>query len=110
MRHALLLVVCLAATGCFRTHYINLSPANPMRSADSYVPVHVTGWQSFFVWGWFPIEHRIDALERCGGADKIDSIKTRQTFLEGLVAAFAGYYVNIYSPWDGAVYCTEEPG
>lgn len=106
----LLLATCLAASGCYRTHYVNLSPANPIRNPDPYLPIKTQSWQSFFVWGWFPIEKRIDAAKKCGGEEKIDSIRTRRTFLEGLVAAFAGYYVNIYSPWDGAVYCTEPPG
>ena len=73
------------------------------------MPVRVTGWQHFFLYGWVPGERRIDARERCGDAEKIHSIQTRRTFVEGFVAAFAGYYINIYSPWNGAVYCTEQP-
>lgn len=110
MRLATLLLVCLAATSCYRTHYLNLSPDNPLRQPERYVPVKRAGWQSFFIWGWVPDEKRIDAAKICGGTDKIHSIETRRTFLEGLVATFAGYYINIYSPFDGAVYCTEDPG
>ena len=95
--------------GCYRTLYVNFSPENPDRGAERYVPVRVTSWQHFFVWGWFPIERRIDARDRCGSAENIDSIQTRRTFLEGLGAAFAGYYINVYSPWNGAVYCAETP-
>ena len=109
IRCVLLVLTCLAATSCYRTHYLNLSAENPLRSAEPDVPVRTQGWQSFFVWGWFPIEKRIDASKACGGTEKLESIRTQRTFLEGLVAAFAGYYINIYSPWDGAVYCTEEP-
>jgi len=106
----LALASCLAlGTGCFRTHYANFCDANPNRGI-SYEPVEATGWQSFFIYGWAPGEKRIDAAEECGGTEKIDSIRTRRTFLEGLVAAFAGYCINIYSPWDGAVYCTEVAG
>lgn len=32
------------------------------------------------------------------------------TTTTSLVAAVAGYSINIDSPWDGAVYCTETPG
>jgi hypothetical protein len=108
LRLAVVILALLAASlGCYRTNYVNFhqSPVPP----SQHEPVKETGWQHFFVWGWFPIEKRIDATEKCGGAEKIESIRTRRTFLEGLVAAFAGYYVNIYSPWHGAVYCTEKP-
>jgi hypothetical protein len=94
-------------TGCYRTHYERFSALRSDRAGN--LPVRVTGWQSFFLYGWVPGEKKIDARKKCGGADKIHSIQTRQTFLEGLVAAFAGYYVNIYSPFDGAVFCTEQP-
>ena len=93
-------------TRCDRTHYASFSDANPNRGI-SYLPVEATGWQSFFVYGWAPGEKRIDAAEECGGTEKIHSIRTRRTFLEGLVPAFAGYYIDIDSPWDGAVYCTQ---
>lgn len=33
------------------------------------------------------------------------AIETRQTFLEGLVESFAGYYINVYSPYDAKVIC-----
>ena len=103
----LLLAVLGLHTGCYRTHYERFSA---MRSdLDGNLPVQVSGWQSFFLYGWAPGERKIDARERCGGAEKIHSIETRRTFLEGFVAAFAGYYVNIYSPYNGAVFCTEQP-
>jgi len=109
MRLLLLVALCSALTSCYRTHYVNFSPENPARSAERYVPVRVTGWQSFFLWGWVPGERTIDAREKCGSSENIESIQTRRTFIEGLVATFAGYYVNIYSPWNGAVYCSEQP-
>ena len=103
----LLLAVLGLQTGCYRTHYERFSA---MRSdLDGNLPVPVSGWQSFFLYGWVPGERKIDAREKCGGAEKIHSIETRQTFLEGFVATFAGYYVNIYSPYNGAVFCTEQP-
>lgn len=110
MRIIAALLLCLIFSGCYRTHYANFSPANPNRAPQQTEPVRGSrGWQHFFVWGWFPGERIIDARKTCGEADNIDSIQTRQTFLEGLVAAFAGYYVNVYSPWNGAVYCREAP-
>ena len=95
-------------TSCYRTHYENFSPANPNR-APLQQPTprhqHGSGWRSFFLWGWVPSEIVIDARTACGGAENVDSIETRRTFVEGLVAAFAGFYVNIYSPYNGAVFC-----
>lgn len=106
------LVLALFMTSCYRTHYANFSAQNPERApaAATSAPVRSqSGWQNFFLWGWVPGEERIDARQECGGAANVDSIQTRRTFLEGLVAAIAGFYINIYSPWDGAVYCTQRP-
>ena len=68
-------------------------------------PEPVSRWQHFFVWGWFPIERVIDAGRACGGPEKVHAIETRQTFLQGLIAVFAGYYVNVNSPYNGEVVC-----
>ena len=108
VRIAATLLLCLVLSACYRTHYVNFSPDNPVRGAAlaSDKPVR-NGWQHFFIWGWVPNEKIIDAREACGGSQNVDSIKTRRTFLEGLVAAFAGYYINVYSPWDGAIYCAQ---
>jgi hypothetical protein len=98
------------ATGCYRTHYTNFSPANPNLAPQQGEPLRAgRSWQHFFIWGWVPVELPIDARAMCSGAQNVDSIETRETFLEGLVAAFAGYYINIYSPWNGAVYCRTRP-
>lgn len=45
------------------------------------------------------------------GVEHVKQIETRQTFVQGLIAAFAGYYINIYSPYTGAVICdhTRQP-
>lgn len=108
---ALVLAACATALGCYRTHYVHFAPqaAPPAGASEDSAPppepLRVSGWQSFFLYGWVPSERRIDARELCGGADAIESIRTQQTFLQGLVAAFAGYIVNIYSPYDAAVYC-----
>jgi hypothetical protein len=110
MRILAALLVCLGLAGCYRTHYANFSPQNPNRmgtAAAAPAPTRSTsGWQHFFVWGWFPVERTFDAKQECGGSENVAAIRTRRTFLEGLVAAVAGFYVNIYSPWDGAIDCS----
>jgi hypothetical protein len=111
MRRTLTILCSLAlTTACYRTHYVNFSPANPNRSPQSAQPVkRGSGWQHFFIYGWVPSELTVDARSECGSAENVDSIQTRQTFLEGLVGAVAGFYINIYAPWDGAVYCRQAP-
>ena len=111
MRWKLAALLCLVLlTACYRTHYTNFSPANPNLAPQTTQPVkRGSGWQHFFIWGWIPSELTIDARQDCGGAENVHSIQTRRTFLEGLVAAFAGYYINIYSPWDGTLYCRQHP-
>ena len=110
MRIASTLLLCLLLTACYRTHYVNFSPQNPIRAEAPAPDKPVrSGWQHFFLWGWVPDEKPIDARAACGGSENIDSIQTRQTFLEGLVHQVTTYYVNIYSPWDGAIYCRESP-
>lgn len=105
-----LAVSLLASSACFRTRYVQLAPREPGEPAATYLPEKKNGgWQSFFLWGWVPGTRKIDAEAMCGGTRRIESIRTRRTFLEGLVAALAGYYVNIYSPYDGAVYCRPPP-
>jgi hypothetical protein len=106
------LLCALLASGCYRTVYTNFGavadppPATPdeldgWRSKNS--------WQHFFIWGWIPEELFVDARQKCGRADNIRAVETRRTFLEGLVAQFAGYYINIYSPYDAAVRCKQDP-
>ncbi len=109
LRVALLAFALLLLGGCYRTTYLHFQPEPIAETQPPEAPVRKTGWQHFFVWGWFPEEHQIDAVETCGGAEGIHSIETQRTFVEGLVAAVAGYYVNVYSPWNGAVYCTKSP-
>ncbi|MEN8183664.1 MAG: hypothetical protein ABFS46_14135 [Myxococcota bacterium] len=112
MRCITCLVLSLFLASCYRTHYVNFSPQNPDRApaATAAAPVRSGGgWQDFFLYGWVPGELTIDARQKCRGAENVDSVRTRRTFLEGLVAAVAGFYINIYSPWDGAVYCQEAP-
>jgi hypothetical protein len=102
-----LLIVAAAAVGCFRTRYVNLEPLSvkPQMLASSVPPP--SEWRSFFVYGWAPGELVIDAAKACGGIEHVKRIETEQTFLEGLVSAFAGYYINIYSPYNGAVICDD---
>jgi len=92
---------------------VNFSPQNPNRAPTAAFgePVRSrSGWQHFFLFGWVPDERLIDARKACGDSDNVESIQTRETFLEGLVAAFAGYVINVCAPWDGAVYCREARG
>ena len=85
-----LLCLCLATgPSCARTVYTNLHPH----------------WRHFFLYGWIPGEMVIDAAAYCGGTDRIERIETRESFVQGFIAAFAGYYVNIYSPYTGRVVC-----
>ena len=114
-RLALLLPGALAL-GCYQAHYVNFSPQNPLRggapaaSTPADAPVKTgNSWRSFFLFGWAPGELRIDAAGECGGADRVDSIRTQQTFAQGVVASLAGYYINIYSPYDAAIYCKQSP-
>ena len=105
---ALVLVAfVLAVTGCFRTVYHNLEPPSYQLTAQSVRPNREenSSWQSFFIWGWAPGERVIDASARCGGLGQVQEIRTEQTFGQGLIAAVAGYYINIYSPYTGEVVC-----
>jgi hypothetical protein len=109
MRIASTLLLCLLLTSCYRTHYVNFSPQNPIQSAAVPDEPVRSGWQHFFLFGWIPNEKNLDAREACGGSQNIASIQTRQTFLEGLVRVLTSFYINIYSPWDGAIYCKQSP-
>ena len=105
-RPLVLMAFLIATGGCFRTTYHHLEPPSSLSSPR---PAQWTrddsGWQHFFVYGWAPSERVIDAAARCGGPEQVQEIRTRQTFVEGLVATFAGYYINIYSPYNGEVVC-----
>jgi hypothetical protein len=109
-RLLLLLIACSLLCACYRTHYVNFSPrTRETTSALMSEEPERGAWRHFFIWGWVPDERAIDARAACGGAQNIESIQTQRTFVEGLVAAFAGYYINVYSPWNGAVYCSRAP-
>lgn len=105
---ALAVALSVALPGCFQTHYTNLPPPAAERSVDTSEVsprARPSGWQSFFIWGWVPSEKIIRADQQCGGVGRVREIRTQRTFLEGLVAAVAGYYVNIYSPYDAEIFC-----
>ena len=107
------LSISLLISGCYRTEYANMRPQQaPMSSPVQESAVNplssAGGWQSFFLWGLVPGTITIPATQACGAPENIGVIKTRRSFLEGLVASVAGFYVNIYSPWDGAVYCRKD--
>lgn len=110
MRAAAFVLTLVLASGCYRIHYVNFSPEAAREPGAATEPVRAgRGWQHFFLYGWVPGTRSIDARVQCGGAENIDSIQTRRTALQGLAAAIAGFFINIYSPWNGAVYCKEPP-
>jgi len=105
---ALVLVCCVFLPGCFRTVYVNLLPPNmppAVETASTLDKKTRYGWQHFFIWGWVPEEITIDAAVLCGGEEHVARIETRQTFLQRLIEAFAGYYINVYAPYNGRVVC-----
>ena len=106
----LALMLLLAAGGCFRTNYVNLAPTivPPAAATPRVMRADPSGWQHFFVYGWVPDERVIYADQICGSADNVREIHTEQTFAQGLIAMFAGYYMNIYWPYTGKVICTDE--
>ncbi len=100
-----LVVFASLATGCFKTTYLNLYSEDytiPQGSvATNWQP---SGWQHFFVWGLLPGERTIDASKLCGEGH-VAEIQTRQTFLQGLITAVAGFYINVYAPYTGKAVC-----
>jgi len=111
-RVAVTAVVCasvvLASSGCFRTQYVNFVAPYQEPVAFNATPSGApSSWQHYFLFGWIPASRTLKAGEACGGADRIQSIETRETFLQGFVAMLASYYVNIYSPYTGKVVCED---
>jgi hypothetical protein len=107
-RAAIVLAILLmgfASSACYRTRYVNLRELDAAPPPVPAQPEPTSRWQHFFVYGWFPIVREIDAGKACGGQENVEAIETRQTFLQGLIGAFAGFYVNIYSPYNGEVVC-----
>ena len=101
-------LLCLVASACYRTVYRDLLPPDmppAVETPDTLSKSPPGGWQSFFLWGWVPTEKRIDAAKICGGEGHVARIETRQTFAQGLIQSLAGYYINIYAPYNGAVKC-----
>ena len=95
---------CLAVLGCYRTTYRNFGI--PTGTSVTTPAPHPPSWQHFFLWGWVPSERVIPASRICGEGH-VKEIRTRQTFLEGLVEQLCSYYVNIYSPYDAEVVCDD---
>ena len=102
------LALLLSLAGCYRTVYMNLEPLTPADSTQT-TPEGRRGrsssWQDFFVYGWVPSERVIYAEKVCGIEGRVQEIRTRQSFLQGLVEAVASYGINIYSPYTGEVVC-----
>jgi len=100
----------LLASGCFRTVYRNLQPANAPPVVETPVTLMHTprsAWQSFFLYGWFPTERPIDAAQQCGGAEHVVTIETKQSFGQGTISVvvLALFWLGIYSPWSAHVTC-----
>lgn len=106
---AALVGVLTGSLGCYRTHYKNVAPPVVLEPSNTTPekPRDQT-WIHFFIWGWIPSERRIDAAKQCGGAEHIVAIETERRFVQGLIAVFASYYINIYSPWTARVVCDNE--
>ena len=111
-RTGIVLLLAMACTGCFRTVYSHLTPSVAERAATTPQPHErdAENWQHFFLYGWVPSEKVIDAAFACGGVEHVRRIETEQSFAQGLVATFAGYYINIYSPYTGHVVCDDAGG
>jgi hypothetical protein len=105
MTRALVVLLSVVGAGCFRTSYYHLQPEPPTPVPAVARIRPDSRWRHFFLYGWIPSEMVIPAGSRCGGAEHVAEIRTRQTFLQGLVAELASYYVNIYSPYTGEVLC-----
>jgi len=104
------IICCALATatsGCFRTVYRDLEPAGAV-SRPATITSSSSPWRSFFLYGWLPPEVVVHAAAECGGATNVYEIRTRRTFVQGLVARFASSGVNVYSPWTGEVVCIGE--
>ena len=105
--------VLAVSSGCYKTTYYNFVPDNGTKPEHgrfqdlSAEPPRY--WRSFWIYGWVPAEMNIFADRECGGAEHIVQIETQRTFVQGLIAAFAGYYINIYSPYSGRVLCDHSP-
>jgi hypothetical protein len=102
-----ILTACLVLSlGCYTTTYYNFAPegqAAPQHSGSE--PDDPQYWRHFWVYGWDPEELRIDAPAACGGSEHLEKLATEATFVQGLIATFAGYYINIYSPYSARVIC-----
>jgi hypothetical protein len=108
---AVVAAVIVTATGCYRTTYTNLHPPSPVQEQPA-APLprpQLSSWKHFFIWGWVPSEMVIPVDQDCAGAGGVKEIRTRQTFVQGLIEAFAGYYINICAPWTAEVVCANQP-
>jgi hypothetical protein len=96
-----------SSIGCYRTVYRNLQPSE-LSVEQGHSIRRSAAWRSFFLYGWVPKEVLVHAAAECGSAGNVREIRTRRTFNQALVAAFASSSgVNIYSPWTGEVVCRE---
>lgn len=100
----LVALVVASSGGCYRAVYGNLEPASG--DARSVVVASRSPWRSFYLYGYYPSELRVDAAGECGGSTRVREIRTRQTFAQGMTRLFAtSSGVNVYAPWNGEVLC-----
>lgn len=102
-------LVLSIGSGCYRTLYRNLQPVNAPPVVEDASAVHPrlrSSWQSFFMYGWFPLDRNIDANRQCGEGH-VKAVETQQSFAQGTTAwaVMVLFYLGIYSPWDAAVSC-----
>jgi hypothetical protein len=105
----IVLLMAGVAAGCYRTHYVNLQPAGDERPDAAISRADESGWQHFFLFGWFPDERRYPANELCENGALVREVHTQRTFMQGVATALSSYYVNIYSPYYLDVFCQEPP-
>ena len=103
-----LVATMILLAGCYRTVYRNVEPFDAPAPPVRMVP-RSPSWRSFFLYGWVPPAVVVDAAGECGGAGRVRELRTRKTFTQGLVDAFASSGVNVYSPWTGEVVCDPSP-
>ena len=102
-----LLVCALLCSGCYTTTYYNFqsNPSSDFAAHTGDEPEIPRYWRNFWVFGLAPGKLTIDAAADCGGVDHLERLETERTFVQGLINQFAGYYINVYSPYSARVVC-----
>jgi len=106
-RFAALAAILVLCSGCYTTTYHNFDARTEIDAVEpeDAVATRQRYWRHFWIYGWRPEVMTIDVAAECGGMEHVERLETGGTFLQGLVAMFAGYYINIYSPYTARVVC-----